>query len=221
MKSNLLNKFADKLDEHADEIVTLECEDNGKQYADAMADLQFSATLFRYYGGQAMNIGGQSMMRDNFGIYQNSYAYTRKEPIGICGLITPWNYPMLMTALKIAPMLAAGCTGVHKIPEMTPLSSLRIIELWHEVEGVVPGVLNAVPGIGLEAGEALVDHPDVSKISFTGSTATGKRIQERASKTMKRVTLELGGKGPFIVFGDSDLDKAIETAARCSMVNSG
>ena len=139
----------------------------------------------------------------------------------MCGLITPWNYPMLMTAFKIAPMLAAGCTGVHKTPELTPLSSLRLIELWNQLEGVVPGVLNAVPGIGAEAGEALVDHPDVRKIAFTGSTAVGKRIQERASKTMKRVTLELGGKGPLIVFGDSDLNKAIGTAAACSMVNSG
>ena len=100
-------------------------------------------------------------MRDSMGMYNNSYGYTRKEPVGVCGLITPWNYPMLMTAFKIAPMLAAGCTGVAKLPELTPLSSLRMIELWHEVEGVVPGVLNAVPGLGHVAGEALVDHPDV------------------------------------------------------------
>ena len=161
------------------------------------------------------------MMRDNFGMYNNSYAYTRKEPVGVCGLITPWNYPMLMTALKIAPMLASGCTGVHKAPELTPLSSLRMIELWHEVEGVVPGVLNAVPGIGVEAGEALTNHPDVRKIAFTGSTATGKRIHERASKTMKRVTLELGGKGPIIVFGDAHLSKAIKSATTNAMENSG
>lgn len=212
VRGNLLNKFADKIEQHADELITLECEDNGKQYADAKGDCNFVALLMRYYGGLAMNISGQSMMRDNYGAYNNSYAYTRKEPVGVCGLITPWNYPMLMTAFKIGPMIASGCTGVHKLPELTPLSSLRMIELWHEIEGVVPGVLNAVPGIGLEAGEALVDHPDVRKIAFTGSTATGKRIQERAAKTMKRVNLELGGKGPLIVFGDADLQKAIDTA---------
>lgn len=123
-----------------------------------------------------MNISGKAFQRDSMGMYNNSYGYTRKEPVGVCGLITPWNYPLLMTVFKIAPMLASGCTGVAKIPELTPLSSLRLIELWHEVEGVVPGVLNAVPGIGSSAGEALVDHPDVRKIAFTGSTATGKRI---------------------------------------------
>ena len=168
-----------------------------------------------------MNIQGQSMMRDNFGMYQNSYAYTRREPVGVCGLITPWNYPMLMTAFKIAPMIASGSTGVAKTPELTPLSSLRMIELWHEVEGVVPGVINCVPGIGAEAGEALVDHPDVRKIAFTGSTAIGKRIQQRAAASMKRVTLELGGKGPLIVFGDADLNKAIATATGAGLVNSG
>ena len=117
------------------------------------------------------------MMRDNFGMFNNSYAYTRKEPVGICGLITPWNYPFLMTSFKIAPVIASGCTAVHKIPDMTPLSSLRLIELMHEVEGMIPGVINMVNGLGTEAGEALVDHPDVSKIAFTGSTAVGKRIK--------------------------------------------
>lgn len=141
--------------------------------------------------------------------------------MGVCGLITPWNYPMLMTAFKIAPMIASGSTGVAKTPELTPLSSLRMIELWHEVEGVVPGVINCVPGIGAEAGEALVDHPDVRKIAFTGSTAIGKRIQQRAAASMKRVTLELGGKGPLIVFGDADLNKAIATATGAGLVNSG
>ena len=155
------------------------------------------------------------------GMFNNSYGYTRKEPVGVCGLITPWNYPMLMTAFKIAPMLASGCTGVAKSPELTPLSSLRMIELWHEVDGVVPGVLNCVPGIGAAAGEALVDHPDVRKIAFTGSTAIGKRIQERAAKTMKRLSLELGGKGPLIVFADSDLNKAIACATAFGMINSG
>lgn len=128
---------------------------------------------------------------------------------------------MLMTANKLAPMLAAGCAGISKPPELACLSSLRMIELWHEVEGVMPGVLNCVPGVGAEAGEALVDHPDVPKISFTGSTAIGKRIMERGAKHLKRVTLELGGKGPLVVFADCDMEKALGTACMFSMVNSG
>ena len=181
VRSNLINKFADKVEQHADELVTLECEDNGKVYGDAIGDCMFSVMLLRYYAGLAMNIQGKAFQRDSMGMYSNSYGYTRKEPVGVCGMITPWNYPMLMTTFKIAPMLASGCTGVAKSPELAPLSSLRMIELWHEVEGVIPGVLNCVPGIGADAGEALVDHPDVSKICFTGSTAIGKRIQERAA----------------------------------------
>lgn len=141
----------------------------------------FSSLLMRYYGSLAMDITGTSYMRDNEFMYKNMFVYTRKEPVGICGLISPWNYPILMSALKIAPMLASGSTGVHKLPELTPLSSLRLIELWHEVEGVVPGVINAVPGIGNVAGEAIVNHPDVRKIAFTGSTATGKYITAKAA----------------------------------------
>lgn len=141
----------------------------------------FSSLLMRYYGSLAMDITGTSYMRDNEFMYKNMFVYTRKEPVGICGLISPWNYPILMSALKIAPMLASGSTGVHKLPELTPLSSLRLIELWHEVEGVVPGVINAVPGIGSVAGEAIVNHPDVRKIAFTGSTATGKHITAKAA----------------------------------------
>jgi len=221
VRSRLMLHFADKIEQSADELATLECEDNGKPFGDAMGDVMFSAQLMRYYSGHAMNITGMSSMRENEHYYQNSYAYTRKEPVGVCGLITPWNFPILMTSLKIAPMLASGCTGVSKLPELTPLSSLRLIELWHEIEGVIPGVLNAVPGIGAEAGEALVDHRDVRKIAFTGSTAVGKRIMQRGAETMKRTTLELGGKGPLIIFGDADLPKAMGTAVHCGMVNTG
>lgn len=216
-----MHKFADKIEEHADELITLECEDNGKPYADAAKDCGFSSLLMRYYGGKAMDIKGMSSMRDSFGNFNNSYAYTRKEPVGVCGLITPWNYPMLMSAFKIGPMLASGCTGVSKVPELAPLSSMRMIELWNEIEGVVPGVLNCLPGIGNEAGEAIVDHPGVRKIAFTGSTEIGVRIQERSAKHMKRLNLELGGKGPLVVFEDADIKKAIATAAATSMINSG
>jgi len=168
-----------------------------------------------------MNIEGMAAMRDNEHMYKNCYAYTRKEPVGVCGLITPWNFPLLMTVLKIAPMMASGCTGVSKLPELTPLSSLRFIEMLHEVDGMMPGVVNAVPGLGAEAGEALVDHPDVRKIAFTGSTAVGKSIMRKSADSMKRITLELGGKGPLIIFGDADVPKAIGTAVMCGMANSG
>ena len=168
-----------------------------------------------------MNIEGMAAMRDNEHMYKNSYAYTRKEPIGVCGLITPWNFPILMTALKVAPMLASGCTGVCKLPELTPLSSLRFIEILHEVDGMIPGVVNAVPGIGNEAGEALVNHQDVRKIAFTGSTAVGKSIMRKSADSLKRVTLELGGKGPLLIFGDADVPKAIATAMRCGTSNTG
>jgi len=147
--------------------------------------------------------------------------YTRKQPVGVCGLITPWNYPALMAMFKIAPMLASGCTGVHKAPDLTPLTSLRMVELWHEIEGVVPGVLNSVPGLGPVAGEAITGHPMVRKIAFTGSTATGRRIMSKGAETIKRVNLELGGKGPLVVFGDADVDKAVAMASNYGFANSG
>ena len=146
-----------------------------------MGDVMGSAQMMRYYGSRAMDITGTSHMRDNQGFYNQMYCYTRKEPVGVCGLITPWNFPILMTALKIAPMLASGSTGVAKLPELTPLSSLRLIQMFHEIEGVVPGAINAVPGYGLEAGEAVVNHPDVRKIAFTGSTKVGKEITAKCA----------------------------------------
>ena len=220
-RNRLMLAYADKIEQHADELTTLECEDNGKPFDQAMSDVMGSAAFMRYYGGLAMNIEGTAAIRDNDPNYTNSYAYTRKEPIGVCALITPWNYPILMTALKVAPMLAAGCTGVSKPPELTPLSSLRLIELLHEVDGMPKGVVNCVPGIGSVAGEALVDHPDIRKITFTGSTAVGKRIMQRSAGSLKRVTLELGGKGPLIIFADGDIPKAIDTAITFGTINSG
>lgn len=136
-------------------------------------------------------------------------------------MITPWNFPALMTCWKIGPMLASGSVGISKPPELAPLTSLKLVDLWNKTEGVVPGVLNCLPGLGPEAGEALVDHPDVRKIAFTGSGHIGKRIMSRASNTLKRITLELGGKGPFIVFDDADLDKAVDLAANMGYLNSG
>lgn len=161
-------------------------------------------------------------MRDSYGFRENQFGYTRKEPIGVCGLITPWNFPLLMATFKMAPMLASGSTGVHKCAENAPLSSLMMADLWNQVEGVPPGVLNSLPGLGSVAGEALVDHKDVSMIGFTGSTAIGKRIISRGTQAnMKRVKLELGGKGPLIVFNDGDVDKAVQSTVKHGMACSG
>jgi len=139
----------------------------------------------------------------------------------VAGCITPWNYPLLMTIFKMGPLLASGCTGVFKTPEMTPLSSLRVAELWESIEGTVPGVINMVPGLGAEGGEALVDHPDVQSIHFTGSTAIAKRIQSRAADTMKRCYLEAGGKSPMIVFDDAQVPKAAQIGAVFSTLTTG
>ena len=126
-----------------------------------------------------------------------------------------------MSTFKIAPMIASGCTGILKPPENAPLSALRMCELWNDIDGVVPGVLNCLPGLGAVTGDALTEHDGIRKIAFTGSTAIGKRIMSRASKNMKRVNLELGGKGPMVVFDDSDIDKAVEKAAHFGLWNSG
>ena len=217
-----MHKWADKILENLDEIVTLECEDIGKSRADATGDVMFSTLIIRYYAGLANHIRGESFMRDSMGFRENQFGYTRKEPVGVCGLITPWNYPLLMATFKMAPMLASGCTGVHKAAELAPLSSIMMADLWNQVEGVPAGVLNSLPGIGAEAGEALVDHMGVNKIGFTGSTAIGKRIMSRGVQSnMKRVNLELGGKGPLIVFNDGDVDKAVESTVKHGMACSG
>lgn len=144
--------------------------------------------------------------------------YTRKSPIGVCGAIIPWNFPLLMAAFKLCPLIASGCTGVLKPAELTSLSALRFVELLHEA-GLPSGVVNVVPGLGTEAGEALVTHPDVEKIAFTGSTNVGKHIKNIAG--IKNVTLELGGKNPLIVTETANLDVASGVAAGAGFINSG
>ena len=169
-------KLADKMEEHMDELETLDSLDVGKLPEEAHGDAMFSTLILRYFAGMANQIHGQAFNRDNYGIYTNQYAITRKEPVGVCAGITPWNFPLLMTMFKLAPMLASGCTGILKPPEYAPLSTIRVVELWNEIEGVRPGVLNCLPGLGTETGEALTLHPGIRKIGFTGSTATGIRI---------------------------------------------
>lgn len=138
----------------------IECTDNGKASFVAAKDVDFSTAILRYNAGECERLEGFSFQRD-VGPAPNNYGYTRLEARGVAGCITPWNYPLLMTCFKMGPLLASGCTGVFKTPELTPLSSLRIAELWESIEGTVPGVINMVPGLGSESGEAICDHPDV------------------------------------------------------------
>jgi acyl-CoA reductase-like NAD-dependent aldehyde dehydrogenase len=210
-----MNNFANLIEANAKVLTLIESTDQGKPLDKAGLDVMLSIMLFRYYAGACERIEGKHVPRDQ----ENNFVVTRMEPVGVCGLITPWNFPLLMTSLKMAPMLAAGCTGVFKPPELAPLSSLKLAELWHQVKGVPPGVVNMVPGLGHEAGQAIVDHPGIAKIAFTGSTATGKKIMRDASGSLKRLNLELGGKNPLIICDDADFNAALETAFRYGFTN--
>ncbi len=203
----LLYKLADLVEQNQEELAALETLDNGKPIADARAaDLPLVIDCFRYYAGWADKITG-----DTIPIRGNYFCYTRREPIGVCGQIIPWNFPLLMTAWKWAPALAAGNTVVLKPAEQTPLSALRLGELTLEA-GFPPGVINIVPGYGETAGSPLVKHPLVDKIAFTGEHLTAQIIMREASETLKRLSFELGGKSPNIIFADADLEAAVEGA---------
>ncbi len=206
-RGRIMNRLADLLEEEIDELAALESLDNGKPIRDSRnADLPLTIDCLRYYAGYADKIHGQTIpIRGNF------FCYTRKEPVGVVGQIIPWNFPLLMTAWKWGPALAAGCTIVMKPAEQTPLTCLRMAHLAQEA-GVPDGVINVVPGYGPTAGAAVVKHPGVDKVAFTGSTEVGKIIMRDAAASMKRVTLELGGKSPNIVFDDCDLDAAVAGA---------
>lgn len=202
-RGRLMYKLADLIEEEIDELAALETLDNGKPIRDARgADLPLVIDCLRYYAGYADKIHGQTIpVRGNY------FTYTRREPVGVAGQIIPWNFPMLMVAWKWGPALAAGCTIVMKPAEQTPLSCLRMAKLAQEA-GIPDGVINVVPGYGPTAGASLVKHPDVDKIAFTGEHRTAQIIMKDASQTLKRLTFELGGKSPNIVFADSDLDAA-------------
>lgn len=205
-RGRLLYRLADLVEKNIDELAALETLDNGKPIRDSRnADLPLVIDCLRYYAGWADKISGQTVpVRGNF------FCYTRREPVGVCGQIIPWNFPLLMVAWKWGPALAAGCTVVLKPAEQTPLSALRLGELALEA-GFPDGVINIVPGFG-DTGAALVRHPNVDKIAFTGEHRTAQIIMKEASETLKRLTFELGGKSPNIVFADSDLDAAVEGA---------
>ncbi|WP_019153463.1 aldehyde dehydrogenase family protein [Robertmurraya massiliosenegalensis] len=215
-RSRLMYKLADLMEEHREELAQLETLDNGKPIRETTnADIPLAIEHMRYYAGWSTKIVGQTIPVS--GPYFN---YTRHEAVGVVGQIIPWNFPLLMAMWKLGAALATGCTVVLKPAEQTPLSALYLAELIDEV-GFPKGVVNVVPGFGETAGQPLVDHPLVDKIAFTGSTEVGKLIMSNASKTLKRVTLELGGKSPNIILPDADLTKAIPGALNGVMFNQG
>ncbi|WP_280506997.1 aldehyde dehydrogenase family protein [Nocardia flavorosea] len=211
-------RLGDLLLADAAEMGRIETLDQGKPYAIAQAgDVPTAAGLFHYMSGYATKIEGETIPISAPGRY---HTYTRREPLGVVGLIVPWNFPLVITSWKVAPALAAGNTVVLKPAEATPLSALRLAALALEA-GIPPGVLNVVNGYGSSVGAALAAHPGVDKVSFTGSTATGRKILDAAGGNLKRVTLELGGKSANIVFPDADLGKAITGSADAIFFNAG
>jgi aldehyde dehydrogenase (NAD+) len=215
-RGTLLFRIADAIEARSDELARLEALDNGKPFKEARAiDIREAVQTFRYYAGWADKIEGEVLPPS--GNYLN---YTRREPVGVCGQIIPWNYPFQMAAWKVAPALACGNTVVLKPAEQTPLTALELARICHEA-GLPAGVLNVAPGFGETAGAALVRHPEVDKIAFTGSTQVGRIIQREAAATLKRVSLELGGKSPNIVLEDADLDAAVKGAVMGIFYNTG
>ncbi|WP_338754289.1 aldehyde dehydrogenase family protein [Bacillus sp. FJAT-52991] len=215
-RSRLIYLLADKMEEHKDELAQLDTLDSGKPIREASAaDVPLAIEHFRYFAGWATKIMGQTIP-----VARNYLNYTRHEPVGVVGQIIPWNFPLLMAAWKLGAALATGCTVVLKPAEQTPLSALYLAQLAQEV-GFPDGVINVVPGFGETAGAPLVNHPEVDKIAFTGSTPVGKSIMRQASETLKRVTLELGGKSPNIILPDADLSKAVPGALFGVMFNQG
>ncbi len=206
-RATLIYRLADLIEEEKEELAGLETLDNGKPIRDSLAvDLPLVVDCLRYYAGFADKIEGRTIpIRGDF------FCYTRREPVGVVGQIIPWNFPALMAAWKWGPALAAGCTIVMKPAEQTPLSCLRMARLAQKA-GIPDGVINVVPGYGPQAGGAIVRHPGVDKVAFTGELATAKIIQREAAETLKRLTFELGGKSPNVVFADADLDAAVEGA---------
>jgi acyl-CoA reductase-like NAD-dependent aldehyde dehydrogenase len=215
-RARLLNRLADVIEQHADELAEIESLDNGKPVKLAkVVDVASAAAHFRHFAGWAERITGEVLPVHQPGMH----CYTRKEPVGVCGQIIPWNFPLLMASWKLAPVLAAGCASVLKPAEQTPLSALRLGELALEA-GIPAGVINVLSGDG-ETGAALVDHPGVNKLAFTGSTVVGREIGAKAGRALKRVTLELGGKSPNIILPDADIDQAIKGSFQAIYFNTG
>jgi len=214
-RSRLLHALADALVGNRKELAELEARNVGKAISSVKAELGQAVETFRYYASALGSIAGRANPLGGSLLY-----YTLKEPVGVCGQIVPWNYPLMLATWKLAPALAAGCTVVLKPDPQTPLTALRLAELAAEV-GIPEGVVNVVPGDGPTVGAYLVRHPGVDKISFTGSTATGAEVMRLAADPLKRVTLELGGKSPNIVFADANLDDAIASSAWAIFYSAG
>ena len=214
----LIWRLSDLMEAHADELAELESLDNGKPVTVARAaDIPFSIETFRYMAGWVTKIHGQVLPHSAPGDY---HSYILREPVGVVGQIIPWNFPLLMAAWKLGPALATGCTVVLKPAEQTPLTALRLGELILEA-GFPKGAVNILPGFGETAGAAIANHPDIDKVAFTGSTEVGKLIARAATGNLKKVTLELGGKSPVIVFPDADMERVIPGAASAIFFNQG
>ena len=215
-RARLIYALADLVEANADELAQLESLDTGKPVGLAkVVDVAKTVEHLRYYAGWPTKIAGQVIPVSQPGVH----VYTRREPVGVCGQIIPWNFPLLMAAWKVGPALAAGCTTVLKPAEQTPLTALRLGELTLEA-GFPEGVLNVVTGDGA-TGAALVDHPGVDKLAFTGSTAVGREIGAKAGRALKRVTLELGGKSANVILPDADLDAAVKGSYQGVYYNTG
>jgi phenylacetaldehyde dehydrogenase len=215
-RGQIIWRLADLLEQHADEFAELEALDNGKPLSVARtADVPLAVDLFRYMAGWATKIEGNTIPISVPG----TFAYTLMEPVGVVGQIIPWNFPLLMAAWKLGPALTTGCTVVLKPAEQTPLSALRLGELFQEA-GLPDGVLNIVTGFG-DAGARLAAHPGVDKVAFTGSTEVGKLVVQAAAGNLKKVSLELGGKAPLVIYRDADIEKAIANAATAAFFNHG
>ncbi|MFB7638466.1 aldehyde dehydrogenase family protein [Peribacillus butanolivorans] len=214
-RARLLFKIADKLEEKAEELAALETLDNGKPLREARFDIDDAAACFRYYAGLATKPTGQT-----YEVPDGQQAMVVREPIGVCGQIIPWNFPLLMSAWKLAPALAAGNSVVFKPSEVTPVTAVKLFEILEEV-GVPKGVANLVLGAGPVVGQAIAEHEEIDKVAFTGGTATGRKIMEASLGNLKKVTLELGGKSPNIVFADSDFETAVDYALFGIFCNQG
>jgi aldehyde dehydrogenase (NAD+) len=215
-RGKIMMRLADLMEAEIDELAALESLDNGKPVSDAkLGDIPLAISVLRYYAGWADKIQGATIP-----INGNFFCYTRKEPVGVAGQIIPWNFPITMVSWKWGPALAAGCTVVMKPAEQTPLTALRLARLAQEA-GVPDGVINMVPGFGPTAGAAIVKHPGIDKVAFTGSGETAQIIMRQAADQLKRLTFELGGKSPNIVFADADLDAAAAGAHVGIYLNQG
>jgi len=214
-RGKLLFKVSQAIMNHFDKFVEMEVRDCGKPRREAEFDVTDAANCFEYYGGLATKIHGQTMQTPD-----GSVSLIVREPIGVCGQIVPWNYPLLMSCWKLAPALAAGNCLVLKPSELTPLSALELGKIFMEV-GFPPGVVNIITGPGVGAGEELASNPLVDKVAFTGGTITGKKVMENATHNIKNVTLELGGKNPILVFEDCNFESAVDWTLFAAFANQG